>query len=79
MGTKRLKTSAVTAIGPAAAVGGESPATDGAVGYQDGWGPPVGAAMPPLAAEDQDGNVRDLAGLAGPGGLLLVVTRSSVW
>ncbi len=47
--------------------------------YAQSWGPPVGTAAPVIAAEDQDGVVRDLASLAGERGLLLVLSRSADW
>ena len=47
--------------------------------YQDSWGPSVGDAIPPIAAEDQAGSIRDLASLSGEYGLLLLVSRSAVW
>lgn len=82
MSAKRLTPAAGAAIGLAVAAAGmaageESPA--GAAGYQDGWGPSLGDTLPPLAAEDQTGDVRDLASLSGPDGLLLLVARSAVW
>ncbi|MXY55723.1 MAG: hypothetical protein F4029_20125 [Gammaproteobacteria bacterium] len=66
---------AATAFG----TGEASTQSGGADAYQDAWGPSVGDAVPPIAAEDQHGNVRDLASLTGPGGLVLVVSRSAVW
>ena len=47
--------------------------------YQEGWGPPVGAALPILAAEDQRGVKHQLASLAGERGLLLFFVRSADW
>ena len=51
----------------------------GASEYQDAWGPPVGAKMPPLSALDQHGERRDLASLSGERGLLLFAVRSADW
>lgn len=51
----------------------------GHAAYQDDWGPPVGAPAPALAAEDQSGALRQLAGLAGERGLLLFFVRSADW
>ena len=48
-------------------------------GYAESWGPAVGATAPAIAAEDQDGVVRDLGYLAGERGLLLVLSRSADW
>ena len=47
--------------------------------YSEAWGPPTGTAMPPIAALDQAGESRRLAGLAGEGGLLFLVVRSADW
>lgn len=47
--------------------------------YQEDWGPPVGDALPVLAAEDQHGVKRQLASLAGERGLLLFFVRSADW
>ena len=47
--------------------------------YQDDWGPPIGAALPAVAAADQTGAQRDLASLAGEQGLLLFFFRSANW
>ena len=83
MGIERPTATAIAAAGLLAALGvgaGEA-STQGGGGdaYQDRWGPTVGDAMPVLAAEDQDGNVRDFASLSGERGLVLVVSRSAVW
>ncbi len=43
------------------------------------FGPAVGATLPAIAAQDQDGARRDLASLSGPNGLVLLVTRSADW
>ena len=51
----------------------------GASEYQEAWGPPVGAEMPPIAALDQSGAPRDLANLAGARGTLLFMVRSADW
>lgn len=42
-------------------------------------GPPVGAPIPAIEAQDQTGAARDLASLTGPNGLVLVFTRSADW
>ena len=42
-------------------------------------GPAVGATAPAIEAEDQDGQVRDLASLSGERGVLLVLSRSADW
>ena len=47
--------------------------------YSEAWGPPTGTAMPAIAALDQAGETRRLAGLAGEGGLLFLVVRSADW
>lgn len=52
---------------------------DGADPYQEGWGPAVGDALPPISAADQHDDVRDLTSLSGARGLVLVVSRSAVW
>lgn len=54
-------------------------AMSGQADYQDGWGPPVGATLPAVAAADQTGAERDLASLAGEQGLLLFFFRSANW
>ena len=70
----------LAAFGMAAgAAGEEATENDAADAYRDAWGPPVGDAVLPLAAEDQHGNLRDLAGLSGARGLLLLINRSAVW
>ena len=83
MGIERPTVAAMAAVGFLAALGvgaGEaSRQGDGGDAYQDRWGPAVGDAMPVLAVEDQDGNVRDFASLSGERGLVLVVSRSAVW
>lgn len=84
MGNRRLTVAAMAAGGSlvaATGLGAGEASTENAAAdaYQDAWGPPVGAPVPPIGAEDQDGNVRDLAGLSGPAGLVLVVSRSAVW
>lgn len=45
------------------------------------WAPdfPEGNKIPPIAAQDQHGNVRTLADLSGPVGLVLVLSRSFDW
>ncbi|MCE2461964.1 MAG: hypothetical protein J4F38_14465 [Pseudomonadales bacterium] len=83
MGTQRAAAAAMAVVGLVAATGiaaGEaSTGSDGSDAYQDGWGPSVGDTIPSIAAEDRDGNLRDLASLRGENGLLLVVSRSAVW
>ena len=51
----------------------------GANEYQAQWGPPVGAALPAIAAFDQEGEGRQLADLAGERGILLFMVRSADW
>lgn len=51
----------------------------GANEYQAQWGPPVGAALPAIAALDQAGEARQLADLAGERGTLLFMVRSADW
>lgn len=47
--------------------------------YSAGWGPAVGAQMPPIAAPDQAGIEHSLADLSGDQGLLLFLSRSADW
>ncbi len=47
--------------------------------YSDGWGPPVGNAIPEAALTDQFGHPQTLAGLMGPRGLLIFFNRSADW
>lgn len=47
--------------------------------YRDGWGPPVGTALPEAALTDQSGQPQTLAGLMGPRGLLIFFNRSADW
>jgi peroxiredoxin len=42
-------------------------------------GPAVGATLPAIEAQDQDGARRNLASLAGQNGTVLLVTRSADW
>jgi len=42
-------------------------------------GPAVGQPFPSFEARDQSGNLRTLAGLMGPKGLVLVFFRSADW
>jgi len=42
-------------------------------------GPASGQPFPPFEARDQSGNVRTLASLMGPNGLVLVFFRSADW
>lgn len=83
MGTQRAAAAAMAVVGLIAATGiaadEASTGSDASDAYQDGWGPSVGDTIAPIAAEDQEGNLRDLAGLRGESGLLLVVSRSAVW
>lgn len=84
MGTQRSTATAMVLIGLLAAATGvtaEEASTDGdsTDAYQDGWGPALGDPIPPIAAEDQGGDVRDLASLSGEHGLVLIVSRSAVW
>jgi hypothetical protein len=48
-------------------------------GYAEDWGPPLGARLPMLAAQDQDGQPRRLEDLVGRHGLLLFLHRSADW
>ena len=45
------------------------------------WAPdfPVGASVPEISAQDQDGNVQSFDGLKGEKGMLLMVSRSFDW
>ncbi len=45
------------------------------------WAPdfPVGAALPPIAAEDQNGEMRGFADLVGDNGMLFMLSRSFDW
>ena len=82
MGTRRSMATAIVLAGFLGAANGlaaDEASTDGADAYQDGWGPAVGDPIPPFVAEDQDGDVRDMASLSGARGLVLVVSRSAVW
>ncbi len=47
--------------------------------YGDDWGPAVGAPLPMLEAQDQDGKPRNLANLTGERGLLLFMVPSADW
>ena len=42
-------------------------------------GPPVGSTMPVLVAKDASGAARDLAGVSGKNGVVLVFFRSARW
>jgi len=42
-------------------------------------GPQVGEQLPSFSLQDQHGKARDLASLAGPNGLVLVLFRSADW
>lgn len=61
------------------AAGAVAAAPAGASEYQEAWGPPVGAELPPIAALDQSGAPRDLANLAAARGTLLFMVRSADW
>ena len=45
------------------------------------WAPdfPVGAAIPEISAQDQDGNVKTFADLVGEKGMLFMISRSFDW
>lgn len=45
------------------------------------WAPdfPVGAALPPISAEDQNGEVRTFDNLVGGNGMLFMLSRSFDW
>lgn len=45
------------------------------------WAPnfPVGAAIPEISAQDQDGNVKTFADLVGEKGMLFMMNRSFDW
>jgi hypothetical protein len=45
------------------------------------WAPdfPVGSAMPEIAAEDQNGELRSLDDLTGENGMLFMLSRSFDW
>ncbi len=45
------------------------------------WAPdfPVGAALPPISAEDQNGAVRTFDDLVGGNGMLFMLSRSFDW
>lgn len=45
------------------------------------WAPdfPVGASIPEISAQDQDGNVQSFDGLKGEKGMLLMMSRSFDW
>ena len=45
----------------------------------DRFGPQVGETVPPFSLADQHGAGRDLKSLMGPGGLMLVFSRSAGW
>jgi hypothetical protein len=42
-------------------------------------GPPVGAAVPPMAGVDQFGRAQTLASISGPKGAMIVFFRSADW
>ncbi len=46
---------------------------------QHNQGPPVGATLPAISAQDQSGAQRDLTSLMGQNGLVLLVTRAADW
>lgn len=70
---------AATALAASAAVIGATDRVATEVQYQDAWGPPVGSALPSIAARDQADEPRDLASLSGERGLLLFAVRSADW
>jgi hypothetical protein len=45
------------------------------------WAPdfPLGASVPEISAQDQDGNVQSFDGLKGEKGMLLMMSRSFDW
>ena len=45
------------------------------------WAPdfPVGAALPPISAADQNGEMRSFADLVGENGMLFMLSRSFDW
>ncbi len=45
------------------------------------WAPdlPTGAALPPISAEDQNGEVRTFDDLVGGNGMLFMLSRSFDW
>lgn len=45
------------------------------------WAPdfPVGASIPEISAQDQDGNIQSFDGLKGEKGMLLMMSRSFDW
>lgn len=45
------------------------------------WAPdfPVGSELPPISAEDQNGDMRDFADLVGGNGMLFMLSRSFDW
>ena len=45
----------------------------------DRFGPQVGEIVPSFSLADQHGAARDLQSLMGPGGLMLVFSRSADW
>lgn len=45
----------------------------------DQFGPQVGETVPSFSLADQHGTARDLKSLMGPGGMMLVFSRSAEW
>ena len=43
------------------------------------YGPPIGARMPAVRLQDQDGKARALKSLLGPKGAVILVFRSADW
>ena len=45
------------------------------------WAPdfPIGASIPEISAQDQDGNVQSFDGLKGEKGMLFMMSRSFDW
>lgn len=63
------------ALAAAVLAGGAVAASD----YAAAWGPPVGTALPEIAALDQHNAERNLSNLSGERGLLLFAVRSADW
>ena len=47
--------------------------------YAKEWAPPVGSAMPAIAAKDHTGADRNFENLAGENGILIFLNRSADW
>ena len=76
--TSRLLMTGLCVVLSATAGASVAPQGD-AGGYAAAWGPVVGTRLPLLAAQDHDGQPRDLENLAGRQGLLLFLYRSADW